>query len=285
MLAEIGYALALRIPVLPICIGVDPPGIIQEVQAVKFLSHPNDSGAFAAEATSKISAKTLEPSLKEARKFNPLFECAEDNSCRATMLARYAEAVTSIGRHGIVRQKASLGTFSIPSVAPKSSVWKSAFGQDYQDARYLYESHKAERDALYIHAQKAGCKLVIDPGELLPAIFSRFGPESVPTRIRVLIEFLSDPSVKKIDVALNHDMNRKASMTIVGDWFSSEAISTKEVANLRQGVFTRHFPQVRRQIEEFDEEFALLQTACKWSFGDSREHAIDYLTGLLHGPQ
>ncbi|MCB1085871.1 MAG: toll/interleukin-1 receptor domain-containing protein [Verrucomicrobiae bacterium] len=59
--AEIGYALALRIPVLPICLGGYPPGeMIQQVQAVALTSDPADEAALIAEAAAKLTAAEIE---------------------------------------------------------------------------------------------------------------------------------------------------------------------------------------------------------------------------------
>lgn len=82
-------------------------------------------------------------------------------------------------------------------------------------------------------------------------------------------------------MAASRNKDRRNSITIVGDWFSSEAISSKETANLREAIFTHHAATLHRQIEEFDREFEDLLRARNWQKENSREEAIQYLKAYL----
>ena len=83
----------------------------------------------------------------------------------------------------------------------------------------------------------SGCRLIIDSLEVCQKVYRRYGPESLAARARGLLEFLEQGNVADVEVAINTDDERKSSVTLVGDWFLSEAISSKEIANLREAIF------------------------------------------------
>ena len=97
--------------------------------------------------------------------------------------------------------------------------------------------------------------------------------------------FLEDTSAGEVIVALNSDPNRRQSLTLVGDWFSSEAVtstmSATENRGLREALFTRHPKTVLRHLRDFDEDMKTLLAAEGWSEGNSRERAIGYLREYL----
>ncbi len=279
--AEIGYALALRIPVLPICFGCDPSGMIQEVHAVTIHADPTDRASFLTETTAKLTRGQIEHLLEEAGGQSAFFECPEDNARRAGLLAHYARRVRSIGRYGRIRQKASLTSFHLPDRPAADRIWELYYQRSVRDNRYLYDNLLAERRSLEEHAQVEGCRLIIDAADLYESMYGRHGPQSAPARVRGLLDFLEEGSVAHVEVAVNTDPDRKGSITIVGDWFSSEAISSKESANLREAIFTRNAAAIRRQIREFDVEFDRLLKVRNWSVENSRKEAIQYLRGHL----
>jgi len=74
--------------------------------------------------------------------------------------------------------------------------------------------------------------------------------------------------------------NCEKSTTIVGNWFTAEAVSAAIGKGYRHTIFTRHAPSVKNAMEEFDEEFsALLKTG--WTLENCRMKTIDVLEALL----
>ncbi|MFO7620044.1 MAG: hypothetical protein R6W81_02100 [Bacteroidales bacterium] len=72
-------------------------------------------------------------------------------------------------------------------------------------------------------------------------------------------------------------------LTIVGDWFAAEAVSASMEKGIRQTIFTRHAPSVRRRIELFDEELECLLQEQGIAPEASRESAVLVLRGLELG--
>ena len=112
-------------------------------------------------------------------------------------------------------------------------------------------------------------------------MYGRFGARSTQAHVQGLLEFLEEGAVSHIAVAVNNDPKRKVSLTIVGDWFSSEAVSSRETANLREAMFTRNAATVRRQLREFDLEFDRLLKARNWTVKNSCAKAAKYLKEYL----
>lgn len=278
--AEIGYALAFRIPVIPITIDTTPSGIIERIQAIS-MPQFTDRTHFLADAEKKLTG-AINHLIRTRPLQAALFECTEDNVRRAELLARYALTVTSIGYYGRIRQKASLTSFHVPDRPPTDAIWKTYYGGDsWHDNRLVHERVRAERLILEEHARNAGCRLIIDSVQRCEKVYLKYGPASARAQIQGLLEFLEHGMVQDVQIAVNVDEERKSSITIIGDWCSSEAISSKEVSNLRQAIFTRNAATVRRQIKDFDDEFDRLLAARNWDAAKSREEAIQYLKEYL----
>ncbi|MCB1085870.1 MAG: hypothetical protein KDM63_02395 [Verrucomicrobiae bacterium] len=117
-----------------------------------------------------------------------------------------------------------------------------------------------ERRSLAEHARREGCRLIIDAPEYYTRVHGRYGPDNAKIRARGLLAFLEGTEVLDIHVAVSDDPERKSSVTLVGDWFFSEAISSGEIANLREAILTRDAASVQREITKFDIEFEILLT-------------------------
>lgn len=256
--------------------------MIHELQAVVIHADPTDRAAFLAEAATQLTHARIALLSKGPGDQPALVECTEDNARRARLLADYAGRVRSIGRSGRIRQKASLTSFHLPDRPATDHIWEIYYRRSVDDNGFLYRNLLAERQSLEEHARIEGCRLVIDPAELYERIYGRYGRQSPAAHARGLLEFLEQRSVAHVEVAVNDDRDRKGSITIVGDWFSSEAISSKETANLRQALFTRNAATVDRQTREFDAEFHRLLKARNWTVRNSRAKAIKYLEGHLN---
>ena len=83
------------------------------------------------------------------------------------------------------------------------------------------------------------------------------------------MEFLDYAIEKKleVEVAFHRKMLDPESLTIVGDWFSAESISTAGGQGYRHTVFTRHAPSVAASAEQFDRDFDTLRDESGWEAG------------------
>jgi hypothetical protein len=118
---EIGYAMAMNVPVLPVAIstgGIEavPGEMIQNLHAIRVvLSGAGVSSDDQDRLEQLLSVDAIE--LLIERSLDPrrvLFTCADFHENRATMLAQYADEVRALGRWGLVRQKGALSSFHIP---------------------------------------------------------------------------------------------------------------------------------------------------------------------------
>ena len=82
-------------------------------------------------------------------------------------------------------------------------------------------------------------------------------------------------------VAISKPKSKEHYLTIVGDWFAAESVSSTMGEGIRQTIFTRHAPSVRSRIDLFDQEFNLLLEEQKDKGISSREYAINELNQIL----
>jgi len=271
---ELGFALAHRLPVLPVTNGPMPAGIVAGTHALVLRKNFSD-------ASSQITDVLLGDLVEAGRTEPALFECTEDNERRAALLAAYASAVLQLGHHGCVRQKASLSSFHLPDRHEEDPLWRRYFSTSSTEGTRLFASLRDERVALCRHARVAGARLILDAPSNLRAVYRRHGTESVRERIQSMVEFLSGTDAKYVQVAICEKKERRESLTIVGDWFSSEAVSSALRRIVREAVFTRHAPTLCRQVADFDQEFEDSLNRRGWSARESRVRAIQELRAYL----
>jgi hypothetical protein len=267
---EIGYAMALHIPVFPLTTeDILPGGMLQMIHTMKIVNDEQilikllNSGAFQA--------------LINNSKSVPLFECAHLPEERSKMMADYCSKVTSINKSGIVRQKGGLSSFHIPSVSTLKQVWIDRYFPENRSDFHKF-LQRNERLALQKHSEQEGCKLIISPA------YATQGRSKVSsrTRLQTLIEFLRSPTSEKSIVAIQNNPTNKESLTIVGDWFLAESVSFKDGDGFTNTFFTRDVSEIIRRIDDFDCEMEdiLEESGCKEN--DSRDLAIEKLTVLLN---
>jgi hypothetical protein len=260
-------------PVLPVTLGGAPLGIISGIQAVRLQEELGDAPA-------KLTSEYFRRLFEGMSDRPATYECTEDNARRALLLARYADDVWKIRKHGQVRQMVSLSTFHLPDRGASDPVWKKYFPATPDD-RFLFDALRRERVALQRHARESGCRLILDPVERLEHVYRRHGPGSVQARVSGLLSFLEDESVPDVVVAINDDMARTCSVTLVGDWFSSEAVSSGGTRVLREALFTRDARTVGQQIDDFDNRMRDLLAIRGWDEGSARAEAASYLQAYL----
>jgi len=264
---EIGYAMALNVPVLPVAIGSLPGEMIEQIHAVSV--RPEDVD----ELSSKLTPDTVRSLVDaNASQNSALYECADYPQTRANMITQHCEAVVALRRFGLVRQKGGLTTFHLPTELIQHRKWKDRYDPP---SNYIPEhciAQRSERLAITKHAIAAGCKLIIIPPS---QVYLNFGATARLSRLRCIQEFLSAMSDEQCQVALRPGADANDNLLIVGNWFAAESVSMRR--EYRQTIFTRHAPTVAAKVTAFDTEFDELLDDAKTKAIESRRRAVDLI--------
>jgi len=259
---EIGYALALNVPVLPLAIGKVPGEMIHHLHAIHILQSKTEEAkgglpdSALKDLESKLTPKGIEELIKEHSdaKGVPFF-CANFPDARAKMMAEYCEYVRKLGGYGLVRQKGALSSFHIPTETFRHQIWRDRYGKVERSDEHC-ELQGQERLALFRHAEVAGCKLIIDPF----LKYDTYGEHARRVRLECLHAFLKGMPDDRCQVAICRNSGHGYSNTYVGDWFAAESVLAVAGKGYYQTIFTRHAPFVRKRTADFDIEFDELLT-------------------------
>jgi hypothetical protein len=97
---EIGYAMALNIPVLPVAIGSLPGEMIDQIHAVSVAQDD------VLQLSSRLTVDAVRALVDaNAARNIALYACADSPQARATAIAQHCEDILPLGRFGKVRQK------------------------------------------------------------------------------------------------------------------------------------------------------------------------------------
>lgn len=271
---EIGYAMALNIPVLPVAIDRMPGEMLQELHAMQLsekIDHRKKQLAFG------IFDRLV---VRAQRNTQPLFECAEHHEERTAMMVEYASKILELGQgyYGHVRQKGALSSFHIPDKHIGHPIWQQRHGVQ-PVSEFLCKLLREERRVLVKHAKEEGYSITIDPY----LSFKKYGPLAKKVRLETLIDFLDKDTTpkEKVKVAINQGMPTGINLTIVGDWFAAESISATIGKGYQQTIFTRNAPSVRNRRDQFDKEMEDLFEAQQIKPIESRDEAIKTLKEIL----
>jgi hypothetical protein len=273
---EIGYAIALHIPVFPVSIGqVIPVGMIESIQAINL---SNDKLVL----KEQLSHSTLSALLEE--EFLPaLYQRAAKVEDRAYLMKNYADKVRRMDKYGVIRQKGGLSSFHIPNNHVGHQVWTDRYTPQTRSRNHK-ELQLGERIALQLHADKKGCRLIINPNY---AIEGR-DTLAAKTRIKTMINFLEEmPDYKEgmsdyiAIIAIQSGKSSNESLTMVGDWFLAESVSFKDGDGFTNTFFTRNASEIAKRIQTFDEELKDLLDQLGWTAKNSRVKAIEELNRIL----
>jgi TIR domain len=268
---EIGYAMALNIPVLPIALGKPPGEMLSGLQAIR-LEHAE------ADIPPSLCVATIDRLMcKQKDSTSTLYHCADHHEQRTKMISEYAEEVRLLGYTGVVRQSGALSAFHIPDKPANHPIWAKRYGGKSKGI-YHNELLRQERISLEHHAAREGCRLIVCP----EVTFEEYPPEARVTRLTGLLEFLQAMPDDKIEIARGPVLAQGESFLMVGDWFSASSISGQLTRGYRQTIFTRHAPTLRNQLLRFEDEFRDATQARPWpSAKSSRLGAILYLQDLI----
>jgi len=261
---EIGYAMGLNVPVLPLAIGVTPVGMTKELQALIIEADLSD--------LKRLTGNQIETLVSEAQ-LNSSATCrtvqfAED---RTRMLADYANRILTLNEAGCVRQRAALTSFSIPDRPIDHPDW-AAFAGDDPLAPAFRQLLRDERRALQKHARKAGCHLMINLGFDFP----KQGANSRKTRLRTLAEFLESMPDDTVRIAIRR-ADAAHNIVLVGDWLLAESMAPGTGSGWLQTAFTTHGTTVSKRQREFDEDLIGMLDEAGVSPEQSRAWAIGEL--------
>jgi hypothetical protein len=266
---EIGYAMALNIPVLPVTTeNLDPSGMLQMVHAVKINDEVKDPGQL-------LNRFTFEKLLSSPGNA-PIFMCAHLPEERTRMIIDYANKITSMNRYGVVRQKGGLSSFHIPKDCIIKSVWEERYDPDGK-SEYHKRLQRNERLALEQHSSEKGFKIIISPEYAT----EKRSKTSAAARVSTLIEFLQAKNYETSIVAIQTKKTPVQSLTIVGDWFLAESVSFKPNDGFTNTFFTRDAAEIERRTEDFDCELTEILQQNGWTEKNSREKAIEHLEVIL----
>jgi hypothetical protein len=262
---EIGYALALKIPVLPVTFGVSPGEMISEIKAIS-LSRDGVEELRKKLTASKIAA-LIEAHCKPS---DALYECAEYPIDRAKAIVRYCDDVRALGEHGHVRQRGGLSSFHIPSREHDVS-WGRRYKTSFEPSKVHMSVALEERLALARHANVEGCKLIVICPKLA---YTDHQKEARCTRLQNLREFLVEMDDYKCQI-VGGEIEHSDNTLIIGNWFMAESLSLHREE--RQTVFTRHYQTVTKKIDAFDNEFKTFLEQSGIAPEDSRRRFIRLL--------
>lgn len=267
---EIGYAMALNIPMLPLALGTLPGEMLQQIQAVMITEDVESfKGHLSHESIHNMVQRHSSGSLA-------LYQCADFAEDRAATMAKYANDVRELGYRDLVRQKGALSSFHIPDKTINHPVWRDRYGGQDRGPHHC-RLQREERIALEAHARVAGCKLIINPA----IAYRQYGESARIVRLRCLLDFLESMPDDKCQVAIDLKMAHSESVTIVGDWFSAESVSAQIGRGYRQTIFTRHAPSMVSKTDAFDREFDERLDANGWQAETSRTRAIEEIRRIL----
>lgn len=245
---EIGFAVAMHVPVIPICVGQLPSGMIRMSQAIVVKDNFSD-------CLEKLKHEAFDVVVEAAgRRWLPCGECAHEVGERAELIEHYAdEAYRRIGKQ-CVRHFGGLSSFRIPDEPTDQPIWKRHYG-NFPKGEEIYAKLRRERQALARHADAAGCKLIINNGVDLDA---ESGGKGVwRSRLSSLVEYLETLKDKNVEIAIITESTPKAFLA-VGNWFLAESAAVRSVRGIRHTLFMSYAPVIDQRIREFDHDLKMM---------------------------
>jgi TIR domain len=292
---EIGYAVALNIPVLPVAWGRFPHEMLDKLHAIVL---PESEREHETVLTEKLTRRSVDALLDGYQdEADASYQAAPFAEDRALLMAHHANQLAQLGKTATLRQKGGLSSLHIPRSVITHRVWRERYGcipenansQTAADDQAAHKKHKNspkspyhcrylrnERLVLEHHAREAGFKIIIDPS----ITYAAYGPAARRARLLTLIDFLTslddDP---KYQVATCKRIDLTESITILGTWFYAQSVSAALRTGYRQTIFTCHAPSMQSKIDVFDCEFAgiLADRKPAWKPEESRLRAIEEL--------
>lgn len=240
---EIGFAIGIDVPVLPVTIGSLPGEMLSGIQALRVKEDFSDlsSKLRAIDFQSLVIPHRYEPELERLGVSSQVAASPEE---RAKTLVNLAQTMPESGR---VRLRGIFSSFSLPKADPQDPAWNAVDSRRRMSESYRWWLRK-EREILESHARQSGCSMLLH-------IFST-SPADAPiqrSRIRLLIEFLTSMPERMVRVAITRE-EMYDSLILVGDWFGARASPPRDGSDYRQTFFCRHAPTVLNWMCDLDQK-------------------------------
>jgi hypothetical protein len=259
---EIGYAMGLEVPVLPVAIGHLPEAFLQRVQALRV--RPDLKGM-----PSALTAEKVESVVQRAqRATHAVHDCAREPEDRMRMLVDYAQRVLDLGEHGRLRYLGGLTSFSVPDVPWNDPMWRVRYGGKVPAKSYC-EMLREERAVLEQHVRRRGCDLIVDTWH----DYKRYGDEAWQARLETLLRFLRSMPDNKVRV-VQRPREGPENLLIIGDWFMADSAAVGRETGYLHTTFSRHAPTVLEGVRKFDSDFQKLLRKARLGGVSSRLAAI-----------
>lgn len=268
---ETGYAMGLGVPVLPMAVGRLPGEMLRDLQAIQVRPDLRDLTG------EKLGAAIADLLARDYDESEAMFRCAGLPEMRADLLSRYTQEAMSHGAFGRLQQAGAMSSFNLPRAPLSESIWIDR-DRPFRRSELLRKLYLRERLALEAYAGKHGCDLIIDPSIPL----KQYEPGARKLRLETLLEFLQDPKVKDVRVAVR-TRGTARNLTIVGDWFSAESVTPRPGKGYYQTVFNWHAPTVLERTREFDRDFQQLLGKAGVTDESSRAAAIEAVQRVIDG--
>ncbi len=268
---EIGFAEAKRVPVIPVCVGGLPEGMIQMQHAV-VADTVNDK------ALRRLGEENFDALIESSAKASrDVGELAEGPAERGRVIARFAdEAYTTLRKPQVVRQGGGLGSFTLPDEGPRHEIWAKRYGNQPRGEDHYRDYHK-ELTSLLRHARGAGCKLMIQADLDLD---KDYGEGVTAVRLGILREFLESMTDEQVEIALVTG-EKMISSLMVGDWFHAGSALLKPVHGIGHTLIQSHAPTITHRIADFDKKLEKRMQRQGSPAGQSRSWAIEELGRLI----
>lgn len=268
---ETGYAMGLKVPVVPLVVGTVPDHMLHGLQALKIdLKKIKQSVDSLGETIDTL----LNPEPQES---DATFRTARRPEERAEMLARFTRQALLHEAKGPMRQEGAISSFGLPKEPADDPVWIKRDGS-LKRSLFLYERLQEERLAFEDYVRSQGCSLILDP----TISFSSNGPEARKIRLTTLLEFLKDTSIKNVRVAIRPRLS-PGSVTICGDWFTAESMAPRPGEGYFGTAFSWHAPTVWQKAIAFDREMDRMLKQAGLTDESSREAAIQEVEAQIAG--
>ncbi len=269
---EIGFAIGIDVPVLPLALGELPGEMVSAIQAVSVKDGLSDlaDSLRQADIEALILRHESESELQRLGISNRVADYSEE---RTRLLLTYAEGI----REPIyVRQRALFSSFSIPDALPADAAWDVI-----EPVRRRSEYHRVllrrERKILEKHARVSGCSLIICPF----VEFTRPGGAAAHrAQLTELLGFLASMPDDKLVVAIA-ERGIEGHLNLLGDRIGSKALAPQPGADYRQTFFTQHAPTVLSWLRDFDNELEGILRAASIRADESRRFAMTRIEARL----
>jgi len=277
---ELGYAIAMGIPVISLALGELPQGMAKKLQAMTANSDLSD-------LEDELTTQEIDKVVSSLQKESPaMFRCGDRLYERTRILVECAEEVARFKSDMKIRQRMAFSSFSLPNEDTHHRDWDIREGNSPR-SQEVREKLLEEREVMVKYAEEYGCDLILDPyvkieKRVAPneSMQLKHAPAATAVRVKWLLKFLENMTDDKARVVIRKGCIDD-SLCMVGDLLMAEAVVPHYKDGYKKTMFTNHAPTVLSHIRDFDKQFARLDKTSTSEDPSSRVVAIERLKALL----